>query len=477
MVVNTSIRTLFMFIIAAIVTSATVFALPAWSTAKELTSLDALAMETARKLKDQLGEKRLYVDKTFIRDGITGETSNLSSMLRNELEASLSQNGFRLADDIKDADYFVTISYQKDKQNLRVFIKHRKAGSSGSYASISQSIRLDYLPPDTFTENLASTLKKLSSRLIQNLHGQKIFISPVVEGSQRYTSDFSRYVTSYVRSAIAASGQAEVVEAKPVMRSLQVTRELNVKAGKVTRLETSAAVMSDADAHFEGFYAPDSKFVHISLVLKDLQGKVLAAADERIERSLITMNLENPEAKILAEKADVANEGRDRMVKISTTKGDKYQVYYKGEEVQFHVMVAKPLYVHIYNISPDGKATLLYPNEHEAGKPLQSKLLYTIPSANEDWSIVVDGPSYGTEFVKAFACERDIKLPRIDGSIASRSFSGQTRNMEIREKIQKDLSTRISINQDDLVDYYRGAAKAAGAALYEDTFFLQTKEK
>lgn len=500
MTVNTRLRAnplfpLFSVVIVAIITVAVFTITFAWSaakeppgkgasarqsakepTGKEPASLDALAIEAARTLKTQLGQKKLYVDKAFIRDGITGETSNLSSLLRNELDAALSQNGFHLVDDIKDADYFVTISYQKDKRNLRVFIKYRKTGSEGGYKSISLSLRLEYLPQDTFTENLDSKIKKLSARLTQNLRGQKIFMSPVVEANYRYASDFSRYVTSCVRGAITSSGQADVLEEKPIMQSMKDTRSLKVQTGKVTRLETSDAVLSGADAYFQGFYAPDSKNVHVSLTLKDLQGKVLASADERIDRSLVTMNLENPEAKGLAEKADTAHESQERMIKISTSKGDKYQVFYTKEEVQFHVMVAKPLYVYIYNINAKGEVNLLYPSTQEAGKPQQAKVLYTIPSANDGWSIIVE-PPYGTELVKAFACERDLKLPRIDGATASRSFTGNSRSLVRREKIQEELSTQININQDDLVDYYRGAAKAAEAPLYEDTLFLQTKGK
>ena len=59
--------------------------------------------------------------------------------------------------------------------------------------------------------------------------------------------------------------------------------------------------------------------------------------------------------------------------------------------------------------------------------------------------------------------------------IKPRKKLGQSFLMD--QNIIKKIAAAAQINQEDIVDYYRGAAKKLNASLYEDSIFIQTKEK
>ena len=439
-------------------------------------SLTELTKDAAEALKKQIGVKKIAVDKSFIKDSATGDTANISAYIKNELEASFSNAGFTLIDDIQDADYFITVSYQKDRTLLRVFIKYRKSKGDMTYQSLNYPIRLENLPKDALDESLDVKIIKLSGKISQNQTGLKIFMNPIVEASNKYSCDFSNYLTLKIKTNLSRSGINELIDEKPAMKKLSNTRGLDKKASDMTNLATSDAAFVDADAVLEGYYFEDKSAIHVNLILKNIKGKVLASADEKIDKSLVTLSTENSAARKLAEIADVSTERSDNMIKISANKGSKYQVYYEHEVIKFNILVGKPMYVHIYNIDSTGNVNLLYPGAKDKTGKFQPTVLYTIPMESDTWKIVVT-PPFGTDNVKVFAFDQELAVPKLNTSTPSKSFAYGKRALARREEIQNDLTEQVSINQEDIVDYYRGAAKKLNASLYEDSIFIQTKEK
>lgn len=441
----------------------------------EPASLKELAAGAASELKATAGSaRRLYLDKTNIKDAVSGESSNLSAFLVNELESSLSAAGYTFSDFMEQADLALGATYQRDGEMLRVFVKYCPAKDSSGCKSLAAALPVAKLPKDSFSESLDSRLQRLVKRASGSRPGLKVFINPVIERKGRYASEFSEYVTAKARSYLVNSQQFEVLEEQPVTRSLSNTRGLAAKAKEVKNLETSAALFSGADAVLDGYYLEGSGRVTVAITLKNLKGGVLGSAEESIERSIIPYSTVNQAAGALAMVADVAGQSSQKLVKLNTTKGDRFQVYRAGEKVQFLIQVARPLYVYLYGINTKNEVSLLYPGPGQQERPLPSGTVHAVPGDHESWEVVVE-PPFGTDVVKLFASERPLPKPVISAEVGSKSFRDGTRTLTRRATVQQELAGQKVINGFDLVDYYKGTAATLGFTLYEDSLFVQTR--
>jgi hypothetical protein len=428
-------------------------------------------------------ERDVLIDSLSIRDATTKTVSNFSVMLRNELESSLSRRGFRIVPDIADAKYVVGASYQKDKDKLRVFVKCAKADLSG-VKSFDYGIDLENLDPASFKEDLRSKTLQLVFNLMEGQQGRKIYISPVKEGSYKYVSEFSNSLTSSVKSEIVKLFKTvTVIDEKPRAEALANIRSIAAKAKDVKDLKTADAFYTGADSILEGEYFLSGDKVTVNMYLKDLHGKNLSSSNVDIERPMISAKLTDATAKTLSELADIKQESNgDTAVKLSTSKGGDYPVYREGEKVVFHIQVASPLFVYIYNLNPKGEATLLYPYDKAARQTaLSPGVLYTIPSERDSFELPVE-PPFGMEAVKAFASAIELPFPRLESTAPAMGFdknmSRGARDVTVKRKeVQEKLSTAVKINPADLIDYYRGVAARNGTKLSESTIMLETRPK
>lgn len=446
--------------------------------ASEPTSLKDLAIGLAVELKERSGgEKKLYLDKVNVRDSLSGESSNLSALLVNELESALSANGFSFVDFMEQADQVVGVRYQRDGDRFRVFVKYCPSKDNSSCKTLSATLPYSQLPKESFSESLDGSLKRLVQKVSGGKSGLKVFINPVVERRGRYASEFSEYVTARTRSLLMNSQRFEVLEEQPVVRSLSNSRGLAARAKEIKNLETSAAQYSGADAVLEGYYLEGTGQVTVAMTLKDLKGMLLGSADETIARSMIPYSTANQVAGRLASVVDVAGQVSQQMVKLNTTKGDRFQVYRAGEKVQFLIQVARPLYVYLYGINAKNEVSQLYPGPGQPQVPLLAGGIHTVPDDQDGWEIVV-APPFGTDVVKLFASEHPLFVPVISDKVTARSFTDDgIRSPVRRDLIQKQLAGQKVINGFDLVDYFKGVAEQQGVMLYEDSLFVQTRPK
>ncbi len=439
-------------------------------------SLRELAAGVASELGDKHPGSKLYLDKANVKDAVSGETSNLSAFLVNELESALSAAGFSFSDFMEQADLAVVASYQRDGERLRVFVKYCPAKDTSGCKSLSAALPQQLLPRDSFSDSLDNRIRRLILKTTAGQKGLKVFLNPVVERKGRYASEFSEFVTLKSRTVLVNSRQFDVLDEQPVNRSLSNTRSLAMKAKEISNLESSAALFSGADAVLEGYYLEGAGRVVLAMTLKDLKGTVLGSADDSIERNLIPYSTTNVTAGALAAVADVSGQAVQQMVKLNTTKGDRFQVYHAGERVQFLIQTMKPLYVYLYGINARNEVSQLYPGHGRQGTPLAGGRVHTVPGDQDSREIVVE-PPFGTDLVKLFASERPLPLPAISDKVTARSFIGGTRSLVRREVVQQELAAQKSINGFDLVDYFKGAAARQGSVLYEDSLFVQTRPR
>ena len=441
-------------------------------------NLSDLTDEFSKELVREISTKKLYLDRTSMRDIATNDLSNFSSYLQNELESSLSERNFRLVYDPSEADYLIGATYQRDGEEVKVFFKYHKADGSGR-KSRDYKIEMSRLPGDSFKQTVKNKAYKLAANILSGQGDLKIYIKPIKEGQNNYVSDFSNSFTSKVKTEIVRLYRGvEVIDEKPIYERLSNTRSIKKKAKKVKSLQNSEAFFANANAVLEGKYFVEGENVAVNLYLKGLDGKVLNSAAVDIKRSLIKTNLENNEAKILTDMADVSNEPGGYKVKISTTKGGDYPVYHEGEKIKFLIQLTTPFYVYVYDISSKGDVSLLYPYEKNL---VQEKLmpgrLYTIPADKDNFELEVESP-FGMDAVKIFASSVELPIPELTRSVDTRSYRGNKRAIvKKRKEIQKQLSHMKSINPRDLVDYYRGVVRRFGTRLYEDTIMVETRAK
>ena len=447
-----------------------------WS--RGFSDLSGLTDAFSKDLSDEVAGKNIYLDKTSVREMGTGDVSNFSSYLEHELESSLSKSGFIMVYEPSEADYLIGATYRRQGDRVNVFFKYHKSDMTGK-KSRDYEIGLSRLPSDSFVETIQGKAYKLAINLLLGQENLKIYVKPIVEGNNKYVSDFSNSFTSRVKSEIVRLFRSvEVIDEKPIYERLSNTRGIKKKAKEVKNLKTSDAFFVDANSVLEGQYFVAGKNVTVSLYLKDLGGKILNSSTVDINRPLISASLENNEAKILTDLADVSSEREGSVVKISTAKGGDYPVYYEGEKIKFHIQVAAPLFVYIYDINSKGEVTLLYPYEtHRAQQKLMPGGLYTIPSETDNFELEVE-PPFGIDAVKMLASPVKLPIPELSRSVSTRSYTGNVRAItDKRKEIQEELSRMESINPRDLVDYYRGVSVRFGVKLYEDTIVLETRTK
>jgi len=440
-------------------------------------SLSELSGDVAKELGKKLGAVKIAMDKSLIRDSISGEPSNLSAYIKNELESAFSAEGFTLVDDIQDSAYFMTVSYHNDGNFLKIFVRYRHSSGDMAYKSISRQIKTGLLPRDALGATLDGKVVRMAGKLQPGIRGMKVFVNPIVESSGKYSCDFSTYLTARLKTQLASAG-AQIIDEQPRIASAAGKRSLVLKTGPAQNLAASDAEQAGADAYLEGVFLTDKNDILVSVTIKDNKGKRLAGAEEKFEKSQVTLSAENKTAQKIAVISDVQAEENGDAVKISATRGSRYAVYYEKEKIRFTILVKKPLHVYVFNINSREEVFPLHPGENEPDAPLQPGTLHTIPMGENAW-IEVE-PPFGTEQVKVFACAKPLPLPRLNAAVASRGFDreGEDRRRTLkRQEAQEALSGQTTIHPNDLVDYFRGRAARQGERLYEDSIFVESRPK
>jgi hypothetical protein len=437
-------------------------------------SLSEMTDAMAKEMRGKYTGRKLYIKPDHVTDAVNGGTLPLSELLASELERSFSKAGFAFEVFLSEhIDFEIHATYHRSGEILRFNLRLSDIKQNGSYRKLENEyvVAVKSLPDGWDRENLDNRIARLAQHAISESKGQVIYLNPIVEKRKRYSSEFGEYVQIRLKSIFSNNG-IKLVEQLPSSTQSPATSKRSVQT-----LETSDAARAGANALLDGgFLKQGDKGIFLALTLKDLSGKVLSSADDTIPRSLVTYSLDNDDADIISEIADVEHEQTGNMVRISTTKGGGYQVYREGDMVSFTIQVTKPLYLYIYDINPKGEVSLLHPKKGEPEILKKPGVIYNLPDAADTWEIKVE-PPFGKDLVKVFASDRLLPIPNINNNTGSRSFEGNTRALARVDKIQNELAKQTVINGRDLIDYYKGIAARVGATLFESSVFVETRAK
>jgi len=440
-------------------------------------ALSELTDQFCADLLTQTGPAMVYLDRAAIKDLSTGDVANFSRYLEQELDSSCSEKGFVHVYDPAEADYLLGAVFQQYQQRMRIFLKYHHTDSP-TRKSLDYEIESNRLPEDSFKENLKNKAHVLALQLTNNQKDKRVYLKPVLEGTELYVSDFSKSFTERIKNELVrAHAGLTIIDETVIKDKLSRTRALKKKAGTVKNLSEADAELTGAEAILSGKYFIEGDLVVVHMNMTNLDGRLLNTAQVEIKRKYIHSHLRNEKKEVLAKIADKKTEQHKGQVHISTSRGGDYPIYHNGENMVFHIQVAEPLYVYLYDIDSQGKVSLLYPFTHNARQSrLQPGVLYTIPSDDDDFVLEVEYP-FGNDAVKVFASAQPLPIPGFSPMLQTRGFTRSgTRAIGVKRKEAQQLLAKTSrINPRDLVDYYRGKAERAGILLYEDSFMLETR--
>lgn len=89
-------------------------------------------------------------------------------------------------------------------------------------------------------------------------------------------------------------------------------------------------------------------------------------------------------------------------LKVWTDKGDQMPTYYVGERIYVSFTVSKDSYVTIYDIDSTGNVNILFPNPYHQDNLVRKGRIYTLPTTNYDYDLVIQGPT-GDEILYGIA--------------------------------------------------------------------------
>lgn len=113
---------------------------------------------------------------------------------------------------------------------------------------------------------------------------------------------------------------------------------------------------------------------------------------------------ERPREAVTSPTVGISQSATPPTVKLWTDKGDDKSgdipVYYVGEQIYISFQVDKDSYVTIYDIDSTGNVNVLFPNPYHTDNLARAGRIYTLPSTNYEYDLVIQGPT-GKEMLYA----------------------------------------------------------------------------
>jgi hypothetical protein len=99
-------------------------------------------------------------------------------------------------------------------------------------------------------------------------------------------------------------------------------------------------------------------------------------------------------------------------------------------------------------VGTTGAVTVLFPNKYDTSNFVKAGRIYSIPSAEAEFKIEVEGPA-GKELVKAIATTKTIDITGIDLSLMEAIFKSIPMGTQFAGKLDQILASSLSPNSKD----------------------------
>jgi hypothetical protein len=182
---------------------------------------------------------------------------------------------------------------------------------------------------------------------------------------------------------------------------------------------------------------------------------------------------ERPKEAVMAPTAGMQNAVTPPSIKIWADKGDNTNenrpIYYVGEQIYVSFQVNKDCYVTIYDIDSTGNVNILFPNPYVRDNLVRGGRIYTIPTDNYGYNLVLRGPT-GEESLFAIASnyvyyhwQYEVGPPPIWsaqwGSPSTWGHPGESDQSMISYRFQQRLQLEPAGSPDIVIEYIKSQVR------------------
>jgi hypothetical protein len=403
-----------------------------WWASKTFDSvIDELVVKlvTQKELEDQ---PVLVISHGFY-DADTGLSLRLAGMLRDRVITALRAQNVRVFLDGTDrnAAWSLQVTWRRMGDNLLLDFKLVALLSHGPEAVASASGQAPLSTIDVAW--LEADRQSWGRYLLRKLEGSAKFLDPKslhvqnvrTKGSCSASTDLARYLTGWLKEALAESVLFKVVDPKRALMNMPVdeirTRGIKLPATAVEPAPqdlTGDLLQADAELRGSAWVRPEE--LEIRAQICDRTGGQLTCASVDVPRHLFPEYIfKEPEGapKPAEERFDECISRRNLTLELTTNAGALPE-YLEGERAKFVVRANRDAYVYLFDINPDGGVVALYPVDEE-GSLSQKPPCGRLHSAGVPVIIPQDGCSYdlkaaapfGTDRIWALASETPLAIP------------------------------------------------------------------
>ena len=313
-------------------------------------------------------------------------------------------------------------------------------------ASASEKILLNKIDADALTPDRESWARYLVRKLEQHAPdpgSRKVHLRDFKVKSKKCSSDLGPYLTGWLRPALAEGRMFVPLDQQRALKGLS-TNTLRTRGTRAIRpnlpgpdVGTSlTADLLKADGEIKGVAWLYEKKVEVQVRVTGRKGQQITAASADIPSGLFPADLLKPDPSTPGSKPLSLKTGTEGIskgglrVELTTTRGEGRPLYHKDEHIRFLIRLNRSAWVYLFDLDPNGNATLLYPVDENGrldrngkcgslpppGTPL------VLPEDGCSYDLVVTEP-YGTDRVWAVAAEFPIEFPaELKGEWAKSDF-------------------------------------------------------
>jgi len=376
-------------------------------------------------------------------DARSGLSLPFALLLREKMIAEMKKNGVRVLLPGVDEDRFMILQGTWQKQNAVLYLnmKVMKLAGDGPEAvsAAATSLPLDSIDRRLLTPDRESWARYLVRKLEDNdRHQERLTVHirnfKIVRAAGA-VADREGYFSGLIRTALIESRRFQPLDqvrglkniSLNTMRYRGVVRRIETRP--VSRKQpptglTTDLLMAEAELTGTAWVHEKNSVVEIRVQVKKSRGPDLTSASADIPSNMFPDYIIDPPVSSAVPPAPptVVNPAGNisingLTVDLTTTRGEQQPFYRKGEQVRLVIRLNRVSQLYLFDLGPNGEASLIYPVDPETGrldrgvqlrvKPGEPLIL---PEDGASYEMIAEAP-FGTDTVWAVASADPLYIP------------------------------------------------------------------
>ncbi|MEJ2588488.1 MAG: DUF4384 domain-containing protein [Deltaproteobacteria bacterium] len=391
----------------------------------------------------RLKGKPVLISPNDLYDATSGLSLPLAPLLRGKLMDAMKARSVRVMLPGADAQQSMILqgTWQKEGNDLNIHIKILSLKPEGPEAVASASARVPLkeidqalLVPDR--ESWARYLVRKLERNTTTPTQWTVYVGAFNVKSKKCNPELGAYLSGWIQPAMAQSRMFVPLDQKRALRGLSVntlrkrgTRAIRPQHAPPDQGISLTADLMNADGEIKGkvWRHKDRVEVQVKVVAAKKNQQVVTAAAVEVPSELFPPELlQPPESPTTASPPGTTPGGKGHVtlskdgltVELTTTRGEGKAYYSDGERIRFVLRLNRSATVYLFDLDPQGNATLLYPvdetgrlaRENQCGARSEPGTPIILPEDGCSYDLVVTKP-YGRDTVWAVAAETPLRFP------------------------------------------------------------------